>query len=85
MQVGGEAASTSKLEEVEGVGRSIEGWKGERCVAGWRRRVTGLRRTLPFSLIQAVHLPGQTSELEGAVPMIFCMTTQGLGSGLEMS
>jgi hypothetical protein len=55
------------------------------ALRGGDEGVIRLRRTLPFSLIQAVHLPGQTSELEGAVPMIFCMTTQGVGSGLEMS
>lgn len=44
-----------------------------------------MMRKLPFSLVHEVQLPGQTRMTDGAVPMIFCMTTQGVGSGLDTS
>ncbi|GAQ87244.1 hypothetical protein KFL_003410010, partial [Klebsormidium nitens] len=47
--------------------------------------VIRLMRTVPFELIQAVQLPGQSLVFGGPVPMIFLMTTQGPGSGLDMS
>ena len=55
------------------------------ALRGGDEGVIRLMRTVPFSLIQAVQLPGQTTVVEGAVPMIFLMTTQGVGSGLDTS
>ena len=55
------------------------------ALRGGDEGVIRLMRTVPFSFIQAVQLPGQTTTLQGAVPMIFLMTTQGEGSGLDTS
>lgn len=55
------------------------------ALRGGDEGVIRLMRTVPFSFIQAVLLPGQTTMLDGGVPMIFLMTTQGEGSGLDTS
>src|SRR3569623_392802 len=55
------------------------------ALRGGDEGVIRLMRTVPFSFIQAVHLPGQTTVVDGAVPMLFLMTTQGEGSGLDTS
>jgi hypothetical protein len=43
-----------------------------------------LMRRFPFPFIQEVLLPGQTTIHGAGVPIIFCMTLQGVGSGLDV-
>ena len=59
--------------------------RGRGVLLGGDEGVIRLMKELPFQLIHAVRLPGQTGGLQTEVPIIFLMTTQGLGSGLDTS
>jgi hypothetical protein len=71
-----------RLREWVKVGRAS---RGKGALLGGDEGVIRLMQDLPFRLIQAVRLPGQTGGLDNEVPIIFLMTTQGLGSGLDTS
>ena len=59
--------------------------RGRGVLLGGDEGVIRLMQELPFQLIHAVRLPGQTGGLQNEVPIIFLMTTQGSGSGLDTS
>jgi hypothetical protein len=71
-----------RLREWVKVGR---GSRGEGALLEGDEGVIRLMQDLPFRLIQAVRLRGQTEGLDNEVPNIFLMTTQGLGLGLDTS
>jgi hypothetical protein len=59
--------------------------RGKGALLGGDEGVIRLMQDLPFRLIQVVRLPAQRGGLDNEVPIIFLMTTQGLGLGLDMS
>jgi hypothetical protein len=71
-----------RLREWVRLGKTL---RGNGILRGGDEGVILLMRNFPFPFIHAVLLPGQTTIDSPAVPMIFCMTLQGAGSGLEMS
>jgi hypothetical protein len=75
-------SNSRKLQEWVRVGRVLG--KGG-LSGGGDEGVIALMRKLPFQFIHQVLLPGQLTADGLGVPMIFLMTTQGLGSGLDTS
>lgn len=52
---------------------------------GGNEGVVGLMGRFPFPFLREVTVPEQLSDLNPGVPLIFMMTSQGTGSGLETS
>jgi hypothetical protein len=75
-------SNSRKLQEWVRVGRVLG--KGG-LSGGGDEGVIALMRNLPFQFIHQVLLPDQLTADGLGVPMIFLMTTQGLGSGLDTS
>jgi hypothetical protein len=59
--------------------------RGKGALLGGNEGVIKLMQDLPFRLIQAVRLRWETGGLDNEVSIIFLMTTQRLGSGLDTS
>jgi hypothetical protein len=71
-----------RLREWVSLGKTL---RGNGLLRGGNERLIVLMRTFPFPFIHEVLLPGQTTIDSPGISMIFCMTLQGGGSGLEMS
>jgi hypothetical protein len=71
-----------RLREWVSLGKTL---RGNELLWGGDEGVIVLMRTFPFLFIHEVLLPGQTTIDSPVVPMIFSMTLEGGGSGLEMS
>jgi hypothetical protein len=71
-----------RLREWVSLGKTL---RGNGLLRGGDKGVIVLMRTFLFPFIYEVLLPGRATIDSPGVPMIFCMTSQGGGSGLEMS
>jgi hypothetical protein len=71
-----------RLREWVRLGKTL---RGGGMLRGGDEGVILMMRRFPFSFIQEVLLPGQTTIDGAAVPIIFCMTLQGVKSGLDVS